>query len=58
MCQKGVRLTIEWINRKRAHSFDFSWIRQAWVRVMLYYFILASIVLFSGKNITFIYFQF
>lgn len=54
----GVLLTIEWINRKRAHSFDFSWIRQAWVRVMLYYFILASIVLFSGKNITFIYFQF
>ena len=54
----GVCLSIEWINRKRAHSFDFSWIKQAWVRLLLYYFILASMVLFSGKNITFIYFQF
>lgn len=51
-------LIIEWINRRRAHSFDFSWIKRGWVRMMLYYFILVSIVLFSGKNITFIYFQF
>ncbi len=54
----GVCLVIEWINRKRPHSFDFSWIRQAWVRMTLYYIILTSIILFSGKNITFIYFQF
>ncbi len=49
---------VEWINRKRNHSFEISWIRIPCVRIILYYIVLAMIVLYSGKNITFIYFQF
>ncbi len=49
---------IEWINRKRKHSFEISWIKTAWMRYAMYYIVLSMIVLFSGKNITFIYFQF
>lgn len=54
----GVCLAVEWINRKRAHSFDFSWIKFSWIRIPLYYIIFAMIVLYSGENHTFIYFQF
>ena len=49
---------VEWINRKRAHSFEFTWIKYAWIRIPLYYAIFAMIVLYSGQNHTFIYFQF
>ena len=49
---------IEWINRRRAHSFEFSWIKSTWIRLLLYYIIVISIILYSGKNVTFIYFQF
>lgn len=48
----------EWINRKRTHSFDFAWIKHSWIRIPLYYAIFAMIVLYSGENHTFIYFQF
>lgn len=49
---------IEWINRKRKHCFEISWIRPLWIRIAIYYIVLLMIVLYSGKNITFIYFQF
>ncbi|MBQ0157037.1 MAG: MBOAT family protein [Bacteroidales bacterium] len=51
-------LIVEWINRTRAHSFEFSWIKNKYVHFAMYYFIVACIVLFSGQNVTFIYFQF
>ncbi len=51
-------ILVEWINRKRVHSFDFTWIKYSWIRIPLYYIIFAMIVLFSGQNHTFIYFQF
>lgn len=49
---------IEWVNRKRKHCFEISWIKQSWIRITMYYIVLLMIVLYSGKNITFIYFQF
>lgn len=49
---------VEWVNRKRPYTFDFTWIRYAWIRIPLYYIVFAMIVLYSGENHTFIYFQF
>ncbi len=54
----GICFLVEWVNRKRAYSFDFSWIKYSWIRIPLYYAIFAMIVLYSGENHTFIYFQF
>ncbi|MGN0036447.1 MAG: MBOAT family O-acyltransferase [Bacteroidaceae bacterium] len=51
-------LAFEWANRAHRHGLDIARVRQPWVRFLLYYIILISIVLFSGEAITFIYFQF
>lgn len=48
----------EWINRRRNHGLDIIWIKAKFARIFVYYLILMMIVLYSGKNITFIYFQF
>lgn len=47
-------IVLEWINRKRRHSFDLSWVKYPWIRVTLYYIVLSMIILYSGKNVTFI----
>ena len=49
---------LEWINRRRNHGLDINWIEAKYARIFVYYLILMMIVLYSGKNITFIYFQF
>lgn len=51
-------IAMEWINRERTHSFDIRWIKQMWIRIPLYYIVFIMIVLYSGENHTFIYFQF
>lgn len=49
---------MEWINRKYKHGLDIAHFNKAFMRIILYYVLLAFIVLYSGRNITFIYFQF
>lgn len=51
-------LITEWLNRKQLHGLDIQRVKQPWIRITIYYAIFTIIVLFSGKNITFIYFQF
>ncbi len=51
-------LITEWCNRKQLHGFDIQRIKRPLIRIAMYYAIFTMIVLFSGKNITFIYFQF
>lgn len=51
-------ISLEWMNRKYLHGFDIQRFKSKWVRITLYYAIFIMIALFSGKNITFIYFQF
>ena len=48
----------EWINRNRKHGLDIAWIKSRLLRISIYYLLLSMIILYSGKNVTFIYFQF
>lgn len=52
-----VILVVEWINREKEHPFQIS-IKSKLLRYMIYYAIMLTIVLFSGNQETFIYFQF
>ncbi len=51
-------ILVEWMNRKQLHGFDIQRVKKEWLRVVMYYAVFIMIVLFSGKNVTFIYFQF
>lgn len=53
-----VCFVLEWINRNRIHGLDISWIKNKSIRLLVYYSLFIMIVLYSGKNVTFIYFQF
>jgi len=53
-----IMIVFEWINRKRVHGLDISWIKPRWVRIILYYAIIICIFLYSMEAKTFIYFQF
>lgn len=50
-------LVVEWINREKEHPFQLS-IKSKLLRYAIYYAIMLTIVLFSGNQETFIYFQF
>lgn len=52
-----VMLVIEWLNRTKNHCFDISNVPSL-IRVPLYWLVIIGIILFSGQNQTFIYFQF
>ena len=52
-----VMLVVEWINREKEHPFQIS-IKSKLLRHIIYYAIMLTIVLFSGNQETFIYFQF
>lgn len=54
----AVCIITEWANRDRRHGLDITWIKSVEIRMLAYYSLAAMIVLYSGKNITFIYFQF
>lgn len=51
-------LVTEWLNREGKHGLDLDRVASAWVRIPVYYLVVAMIVLYSGENVTFIYFQF
>ena len=50
-------LVVEWINRDKDHPFQIT-IKSKLLRYVIYYAIMLTIVLFSGNQETFIYFQF
>ena len=52
-----VMLVVEWINRDKDHPFQIT-IKSKLLRYVIYYAIMLTIVLFSGNQETFIYFQF
>lgn len=52
-----VMLVVEWINREKEHPFQIA-IKSKILRYVIYYVIMLTIVLFSGNQETFIYFQF
>lgn len=52
-----VMLVVEWINREKEHPFQIS-IKSKLLRYIIYYAIMLTIVIFSGNQETFIYFQF
>lgn len=52
-----VMLVVEWLNRDKEHPFQIS-IKSKFLRYVLYYAIMLTIILFSGNQETFIYFQF
>lgn len=52
-----VMLVVEWINRDKEHPFQIN-IKSKILRHLIYYAIMLTIVLFSGNQETFIYFQF
>lgn len=51
-------LFVEWFQRRNKHGLEISTIRKAWIRIVIYYAIIASMLYFMGKEQTFIYFQF
>lgn len=52
-----VMLVVEWINREKEHPFQIA-IKSKILRYVIYYAIMLTIILFSGNQETFIYFQF
>lgn len=52
-----VMLVVEWINREKEHPFQIA-IKSKILRYVIYYVIMLTIILFSGNQETFIYFQF
>ena len=53
----AIMLIVEWLNRKKEHAFQIS-IKSKILRYIVYYAIMLTIVLFSGVQEQFIYFQF
>lgn len=54
-----VMVAVEWLNRKENHSLNMNHIRNKYVRVLFYLFLVVSIVLMNpGTGNQFIYFQF
>ena len=52
-----VMLVVEWINRDKEHPFQIN-IKSKLLRYVIYYAVMLTIVIFSGNQETFIYFQF
>ena len=53
-----VMLIVEWVQRNKPHALDITSINNKWLRRAIYFIIIFCIVWFTGKNETFIYFQF
>jgi D-alanyl-lipoteichoic acid acyltransferase DltB (MBOAT superfamily) len=54
----GIMLLVEWFQRDKKHGLELNKVNNAWVRRLIYCIIIIMIVMFMGKNETFIYFQF
>lgn len=53
-----VMMIVEWVQRERRHPLDIAFIRQSWLRILIYYALTFAILLYTGQNQTFLYFQF
>jgi len=53
-----ILLFVEWFQREKKYGLDLSLIKSPVVRRLIYFLIIGMIVMFTGKNETFIYFQF
>ncbi len=51
-------IAIEWMNRTKEHGLVLDTVKPCWLRWMIYYTLVFSILLFSFESETFIYFQF
>jgi hypothetical protein len=51
-------LIAEWIQRAKPHVLDITDIRSKWMRRAIYLLLVLCIIWFTGKNESFIYFQF
>ena len=51
-------VVVEWVQRNKSHALDITDINNKWLRRAIYLIIIFCIVWFTGKNETFIYFQF
>lgn len=53
-----VMMVVEWLQRERRHPLDIAFIKQRWVHALIYYALATSMILYTGQNQTFLYFQF
>ncbi|MBO7481729.1 MAG: MBOAT family protein [Bacteroidales bacterium] len=53
-----IMLVVEWIQRNKEHGLAIDNIKYSWLRAIIYYAIMAVMLLFIGNTETFIYFQF
>jgi hypothetical protein len=54
-----ILVIIEWLQRDKEHALDFTGLRiPAILRYTIYYAVILSILIFTGKTQEFIYFQF
>ena len=51
-------LAVEWIQRKKGHGMEIKKLSCTWVRILLYYILIALVIYNCGGEQTFIYFQF
>ena len=54
----SVFIVVEWLNRDRKFGLEISYLKNSFLRKLIYAVIVFLIVIFMGKNETFIYFQF
>ena len=51
-------LVVEWLQRKKEHGMEIKKLSCTWLRVLLYYILIALIIYNCGEEQSFIYFQF
>lgn len=51
-------LLVEWINRKRSHGLEISYVKSTAIRWIIYWLLFVLILIFAEKSDSFIYFQF
>lgn len=53
-----VMLITEWFTRTKEHGLAIESIKQNWIRIVIYYLLIFSIIFYSSESEAFIYFQF
>jgi len=53
-----IMIIVEWLQRDKEHGLDIENIKNSFLRLSIYYTIIAVILIFAGQKVTFIYAQF
>ena len=53
-----IMIIVEWIQRGKEHGLAIDSIKYGWLRALVYYAIMAAMLLFFGRTESFVYFQF